>query len=213
MHRSVRTLLAMAALGLAGSSLPAQNVPFLAKGNLELNGFAGVSTGFGGVHGSYGGNFAVAVTRYIMPYAEYSYFPKTLGLTQQDTVVAGVTGVVATAPTRRSLQDIHGGVHIRIPVGDSKVVPYLAFGLGDLHVSGTSNVPLSIPQPSGIPLIVPVSFPSQNEFAVNFGGGIRIYTKENFGIRFEVKGYKPASGPYTDTFMKASVGFFYYAKK
>jgi hypothetical protein len=58
---------------------------------------------------------------------------------------------------------------------------------------------------------VPFPVPARTDFAVNFGGGLRFYLSERFGMRLEAKGYKP-TGTYTDMFGKVEVGFFYQVR-
>lgn len=213
MHIAMRTLLAVTALTIGGGALHGQNVPFLAPGNVELNGFIGVAAGGGNTGVGAGGNVAVAATRRLMPYAEYSYFPSlTASAVRRDYPIGGTTEF-ATATGKASRQDFHGGVHLRVPIGSSHIVPYGAFGVGALFVA-PSKGKIVVGVGDGTSRPFDVDQPSETELAVNFGGGIRIYTKENFGIRLEVKGYKPVSGNYVrDTFMKATVGFFWYSKK
>ena len=46
------------------------------------------------------------------------------------------------------------------------------------------------------------------DFGANFGGGLRLYTKERLGFRFEAKVYKP-TGTYTTPFYKVEGGVFF----
>jgi hypothetical protein len=50
--------------------------------------------------------------------------------------------------------------------------------------------------------------PAGTDRAINFGGGIRYYISQRFGMRVEAKGYKP-SGEFTETFGKVEAGFFF----
>jgi hypothetical protein len=147
------------------------------------------------------------VNKYILPYAEYSYFPQ---------VAAPSTGTIATAieglpsaiafkvNTNISFSDVHGGVHIRIPIHEKPIVPYLAFGVGTLIHSdqtGTISVPsfnetLKFTQTGGA------------DFAFNAGGGLRYYFNQRYGIRVEAKVYKP-TGTFNSTFGKVEFGIFY----
>jgi hypothetical protein len=104
------------------------------------------------------------------------------------------------------LYDFHGGVHLRAPIRESRVVPYAAIGLGLLHYySRNEDVRITGP---GAPIEFPVAVPSANYFAVNFGGGLRFYVHERFGFRIEAKGYKATSSD-LDVFGKITAGFFY----
>ena len=214
MNHSMRTLLVATALTFGGTRLHAQaDIPYLAKGNVELNGFVGAAAGGGNTSLGAGGNLAVAVHRNVMPYVEYSYFPGSLGASLNVMNPIGGTNDVALATGKAARQDFHGGVHLRFPIGRSKIVPYAAFGVGALFISSAKGT-IVVPVGNGTTRTFDTTLPSETETAVNFGGGIRIYTKENFGLRLEVKGYRPVSGNYVrDTFMKATVGFFWYSKK
>jgi hypothetical protein len=50
--------------------------------------------------------------------------------------------------------------------------------------------------------------PADTSFAVNFGGGIRYYINQKYGVRVEAKVYK-ATGLINDVFSKYEFGFFY----
>ena len=163
-------------------------------GTTELGGFVGGSYGLDNWRVMGGGNVAYAVTRYIMPYAEYSYFP---GISRQLTTPEG------KANFEVPLSDFHGGVHIRIPLGQSKIVPYAVVGAGMIH---SGNTPVKISFPDGFTLSSTID--SSNNFAANFGGGIRFYTSERVGFRFESKVYVP-TGTYTTPFMKVEAGVFF----
>jgi hypothetical protein len=63
---------------------------------------------------------------------------------------------------------------------------------------------------SGKPAQVQIQVPSGTDFAVNFGGGIRYYISQRFGMRVEAKGYHPSgSSPVSSTFGKVEFGFFF----
>src|SRR4051794_31613736 len=83
----------------------AADVPAVRKGTTELAGFLGASYGIYDFRVMGGANAAYAVTREIMPYAEFTYFP-AIG---RESSINGLT-IVHPVP----LSDFHGGVHIRI---------------------------------------------------------------------------------------------------
>jgi hypothetical protein len=140
-----------------------------------------------------GSNFSYAVHRVVMPYAEYSYFP---GIQRELKTPSG------TARFSVPLSDFHGGVHIRFPLGQSPVVPYAVGGVGGLRYRDTN---IRVTFPDGFALNDTVK--GSTDFAVNFGGGLRFYTKEKVGFRFEAKVYKP-TGTYTTPFYKVEGGVF-----
>jgi hypothetical protein len=167
--------------------------PVVRTGNTEIGGFVGASYGIDEARVMGGGNVAYALTRAIMPYAEYSYFPG-IGRNQGS--------VHYTIP----LNDLNAGVHLRVPIRESKIIPYGVFGMGLIHSSPTTATDV---RPDGSTL--PVDVPAYNSFAINFGGGLRYYTNERYGFRVEAKVYKP-TGTFTDTFAKFEFGFFFQVR-
>jgi hypothetical protein len=104
------------------------------------------------------------------------------------------------------ITDFHGGVHIRIPIKESKVVPYLVFGLGMLRSSDT-NYRATFSFPDGTRDELTGSVPASTDFAFNTGGGLRYYLNQRLGFRVEAKVYKP-TGTFTNPFGKVEGGFF-----
>ena len=206
-HHPVEVSYSMKCLGPAVAcigvllSLPvfAQDVPAVRKGATEIAGFVGASYGIDEFRVMGGGNVAYAVTREIMPYAELSYFP---GIGRRDTV--NNTDYIYSVP----LTDFHGGVHIRIPIKESKVVPYLSAGMGLVHLQSVTYTSTAIVNGQTI-TYKPYTFPSESKFAGNFGGGFRFYVNEKFGIRLEAKAYAAKDEA---VFGKVTVGFFYQIK-
>ena len=141
-----------------------------------------------------GGNVAYAATRVVMPYVEYSYFP---GIQRQATFPSGSLNY--SVP----VSDVHGGVHVRLPLGESPIVPYLVAGMGMLRF-GETNVKITFPDGT----VIGDAIAGNSSFAANFGGGIRMYTREHVGFRIEAKIYKP-TGQYTDPFYKVEGGVFF----
>jgi len=195
------------AVGLAvgaSSCLAQSNASVVRPHTIEIDPFIGGTYGGTGL-GSQGetrvmggANISYAVTKYILPYFEYSYFP---GIPQSRP---GTGSIPFTETYSIALQDFHGGVHIRLPIFREKpFVPYGVIGFGTIHSNQTMvtvNTPDFGPQS--------LTLPSTNNFTVNGGGGIRVYLSQRFGIRGEAKVYKP-TGLIDTTFGKVEFGFFF----
>ncbi|MGA9067102.1 MAG: hypothetical protein WB332_17100 [Bryobacteraceae bacterium] len=171
------------------------------SGSVEIGPFIGASYGIDRFRVMGGGNITYALkNRYVLPYFEVSYFP---GLPHTSTDVSGTVYSYSTG-----LTDIHGGVHIRLPIfKESPLVPYLVFGVGALHASATTGTETPVGLPSS-----PQSFPAATSFAYNGGGGLRYYIggSGRFGFRVEAKVYKPTSGDFSNsTIGKVEAGFFF----
>ncbi len=176
-------------------------VPSVRSGSFELGGFLGASYGVDNARVMGGGNLSYAVSKVFLPYVEYSYFP---GIQRQ----ISTSTVMATYSV--PISDFHGGVHIRIPIKESRMVPYGVFGVGglsfgDFSYSGTFTDSNGTGHPLG-----PIPVKGSTAFAVNYGAGLRYYINPRYGFRLEAKGYKPRSttGFPADAFMKAEFGFF-----
>jgi hypothetical protein len=193
--------------GMLAVSASGQQAPYVRPGSFELGPYVGASYGIVNAQYMLGGNLTFAATRTILPYVEYSYFP------QVEHPLASVIGTPppgATLSVDRniSFSDFHAGIHLRIPIKETRYVPYLAFGVGALEHSdqkvtvtttfsdGTSVTPKSVLQPGG------------SDFAVNGGGGLRIYLSQRVGLRAEAKVYKP-TGTFNSPFGKVEFGIFY----
>jgi hypothetical protein len=197
-------------LGLAATSAMAQ-VSAVRAGSFEVGPFVGSSYGIDKFRVMAGGNLTYALgNKYVLPYFEYSYFP---GIPR--TLKGTISGSTSTYSLNLTtpLHDIHGGVHIRIPIKESPIVPYLVFGMGVIHypdrtangsiLIGTQLTPLSLPANGG------------SDFTINGGGGLRYYIggTGRFGFRAEAKVYKPTTGPFSDvTIGKVEAGFFFQLK-
>lgn len=195
-------LVMLASVGLT-TEARAQSGAFLNKGNTELNGFIGASFGIDKARVMGGGNISYAVSKHLLPYVEFSYFP---GIGRRQTGTFPTTGRTYTATYQIPLTDFHGGVHIRLPIRESRVVPYAVLGAGVVHSLGrTVSVSYDIAE-AALPQTLTV--PSRSDFAVNFGGGLRFYATQRFGFRVEAKAYKP-TGTFTDVFAKFEGGVFF----
>ena len=174
-------------------------------GSFEVGGFLGASYGVDDFRFMGGANVTYAVNKWLLPYVEYSYFPGIARTITQP--IPGLTNTVARQTFSTPLSDFHGGVHIRIPIRESPVVPYLVFGLGGLtHFE--RHPTLSYTGADGLVHSLPSDDPAGTDFAVNFGGGVRYYLNQRFGFRLEAKGYKPNSSA-TAAFGKVEAGVFY----
>jgi hypothetical protein len=192
----------MAAFGQGSSAVRA--------GSFEVGPFIGASYGIDKFHVMGGGNVTYALkNKYVLPYFEYSYFP---GLPR--TISGSISGGGSyTSTFSLALSDIHGGVHIRIPVfKESPFVPYLVFGMGVMH-SQTRTQPISyVTTAGGSVANTTLTVPGESDFTVNGGGGIRYYIggTGKFGFRAEAKVYKPTSGAFSNnTIGKVEAGFFF----
>jgi hypothetical protein len=192
----------------------AQTAP-IRQGSFEVGGFMGASYGVseGAVMG--GGNVSYAVTKMFLPYVEYSYFP-SIEHTLNGTVGGTTNAFSASFPATAS--DFHVGVHLRFPIRESRVAPYAVFGVGSFSIGSGTISSLTYTDANGSHTITGLAIPAGgSSVAVNFGGGLRYYVTPRYGIRVEVKGYKPFNsaqqtglGPVTfnNAFLKAEAGFF-----
>ncbi|HYW41639.1 MAG TPA: outer membrane beta-barrel protein [Bryobacteraceae bacterium] len=187
------------------SMLLAQDVPVVDRGTTELAGFVGGSYGIDQFRAMGGGNVGYSVTRNLMPYGEFTYFPG-VGRYAQGPTLPSIGTVQYEYPVR--LADIHVGVHYRIPLGEhNKFVPYVAAGVGVIHTFTVNNLVASVTLSDGQTISSgPINDAAKSEAAGNFGGGFRIYFDQKFGMRIEAKAYKAQD---ERVFGKVTVGFFY----
>lgn len=192
------TLRAVCLTLLGAVGLSAQTASVVRSGSYEVGGFIGASYGIDDFRFMGGANVTYAANKYILPYAEFSYFPG-IGRSQSRTI-PGLTQPVKIS-YNIPLTDFHGGVHIRMPIREFPIVPYAVIGVGMIHAPERQfNVNVE-----GIQ--VPFTSAASTDAAVNFGGGLRYYINQRFGIRGEAKVYKP-TGQFKDTFGKVEFGFF-----
>jgi hypothetical protein len=193
---------ALAAAAIAPAAF-AQSAPHLSEHTFEVGGFAGSSYGLDSWRVMGGGNVTYGINRYILPYGEFSYFP---GITRK---IEGIQPSINQPFTVRfdvPISDLHGGVHIRIPIKESRVVPYAVFGLGILR-SSERDYRATFRFPDGTSDEIRGTVPSSSDFAVNTGGGLRFYLNQRLGFRIEAKVYKP-TGDFNNPFGKVEGGFF-----
>jgi hypothetical protein len=203
--RMTKKWLLLLFLLIASLSAPAQ-VSVVRSGSVEIGPFFGGSYGIDRWRAMGGGNLTYAVSKYVLPYFEYSYFP---GIGRKFTGTFPGTGNPFTASYSIPISDVHGGVHIRIPIREKPVVPYLVGGLGTL-INSARTVRVTYTDVSGRQTL-DLSVPRNSDFAFNAGGGIRFYLggTGRFGFRTEAKVYKP-TGTFSDsTFGKVELGLFF----
>lgn len=194
--KNILCTVCLAALGLTG--LSAQTASVVRSGSYEVGGFVGASYGIDEFRWMGGANVTYAANKYILPYAEFSYFP---GIGRKQTrTIPGLTQPINIS-YNIPLTDFHGGVHIRMPIREFPIVPYAVIGAGMIHAPQRQfNVNVE-----GIQ--VPFTSEASTDAAVNFGGGLRYYINQRFGVRGEAKVYKP-TGQFKETFGKVEFGFF-----
>jgi len=202
--RNLALVLALVGAGLWPQWCRGQGVSVVRSGSFEIGGFAGASYGVDDFRAMGGANVTYAINKWILPYAEYSYFPGVARKLQ--TTIPG-TGITATGTFSLPLSDFHGGVHIRIPIRESPIVPYLVAGVGALH-HFEKPVTFTYTGADNLQHTLNSSDPAGTDFAFNVGGGIRYYISQRFGLRVEAKAYKPNSS-FTDVFGKVEGGFFF----
>jgi hypothetical protein len=204
-----RAALAYVLLFVAVGTVNAQNVSYVRANSIEIGPFIGLSYGLDATRVLAGGNITYALkNRYVLPYFEYSYFPGFVHR-ETDTVHDPIYGDVPfSSSTRIPFSDVHGGVHIRFPIRESPLVPYAVVGLGALIYQSRTVTFGPNPDFPNVPAPPPINVESSSDFAVNFGGGLRYYFGQKWGVRVEAKAYK-ATGRFTDWFGKAELGVFY----
>ena len=174
-------------LAVGSMFLHGQNVPTVSRGNLELGLFGGESYGLDRFRPMGGANIAYGLSRRIYPYFEASYLP---GILRKFPV--GNTPSFKQAST--DLTDFHGGVHFRFVRGETRVIPYAVLGTGIIHAS-KSQLTTTFVFPDRTTQTAQTTIPSKTSWEVNFGGGLRFFFTERFGLRLEMKAFKPTSAP------------------
>jgi hypothetical protein len=202
-QRASRILRVASLLAAVATGAFAQSAPHLSSHTFELGGFVGSSYGIDSWRVMGGGNITYGITRYILPYAEFSYFP---GINRKIEGTFPTTGQPYSLVFDVPISDFHGGVHIRMPIRESRIVPYLVFGLGVLRSSDT-NYRTTFRYSDGTSDEISGSVPGSSDFAVNGGGGLRFYVNQRLGFRMEAKVYRP-TGTFNNAFGKIEGGFF-----
>lgn len=193
-------------LMIAGALSASGQSSAIRSGSVEIGPFIGASYGIDKFHVMAGGNITYALkNKWVLPYFEYSYFP---GIPHQDALT--LPGGTLTHNFTLPYSDIHGGVHVRLPIfGEKPVIPYLVFGLGTLTYPSRTDTFVGTIGTTPINQSTPVS--GGSDFTINGGGGIRYYLGQSgtYGFRTEAKFYKIVDGAFSGTtFGKVEVGFF-----
>ena len=156
-------------------------------------GIASVSAGgvFGlGAHGSIGGSLTAPVSKYVMPFIDFSYSPL---ISYGFTYGADNTG---KGLYRSNLVDVNGGIKIRF-TSKSDWVPYVGLGAGLLRFASSTYT-------SGFSTTSTVNA-SRDEVAGNASAGALYYITQHVGFGMELKGYMAQH----NRFVRASAGIFY----
>jgi len=189
MHLTARGLIFfLMAAGLLISTLPAHAQP-----TDTGVGIAAISAGgiFGlGGHGSYGASLADPVSKYVMPFIDFSYSPLTSYAFTYGTNLTG-KGLYTS-----SLLDVNGGIKIRFP-SNGDWVPYIGVGAGLLRLSSSTDT-------SGFGTTASLNA-SRDEAAGNASAGALYYVTQHIGIVTEVKGYFAEH----NRFGRVSAGLFF----
>jgi hypothetical protein len=204
------SLFSLAVLGtlLIGGAVSAfGQTSAIRSGSVEIGPFVGASYGIDKFHVMAGGNITYALkNKWVLPYFEYSYFP---GIPHSVSVPLG-SGQTVTDNHTVSFSDVHGGVHVRLPIFREKpVIPYLVFGMGTMIYPGRTDTASGTLNGQPVTVMFPVS--GGSDFTINGGGGIRYYIGKTgtVGLRTEAKFYKIINGDFSGTtFGKVEVGFF-----
>ena len=202
MHKWSNTLVAgFGVLFLAGSAMA--QAPIIRQGVVEAGGFVGASYGIDETRAMGGGNVVYSLTKALMPFGEFSYFPG-IGRTRTTRGLANSTQSFSIP-----IEDFNFGFHLRIPIPRSHVIPYGVISVGGIH-SPARTVNATGPDPfnPGRTVTDPIPVAASTDFAFSAGGGIRYYATERMGFRAEFKAYKP-SGTFTDPFYRVTGGFFF----
>jgi hypothetical protein len=195
--------------------------PDLRPGNFELGLYAGASYGVDAARPMGGVNLSYSLPKLLLPYVEFSYFPELIR--KFDKTLPG-NNFPDHFTEAAKIEDIHAGLHIRILPHESRVVPYGVIGFGVLHsrntgtdipdaqacvVPGISTSPCTAGQLAALSKSTTVI--SENDPAINFGAGLRVYHKSYLGYRIEYKLYRPLSGQqeFQKFFSKAEGGIFF----
>ena len=114
-------------LGFSGAISPvlAQNKYPCKPGNFELGLFGGESYGLDRFRPMGGGNIAYGLNCHFFPFAEASYLP---GILRTVDVPTGTT--TSTQQYNVNMTDFHAGLHLRVPLPESRVLPYAVVGIG-----------------------------------------------------------------------------------
>jgi hypothetical protein len=191
MPKNVILAISLLTLGI-GLPAVAADVPIVRANQFEIGGLMGFSYGVDQSRVMGGGNVTYSVLKWLLPYAEYTYFPSI-----QRSTLGNAGGQRFKDVYDIPMTDVNFGVHMRVLVPHTRIVPYIVVGAGFYHFPRRVEQNYTLegqnystkPNPG-------TSFAAGTNLAVNFGGGFRYYLNgEHFGLRAETKGYRLTSPP------------------
>jgi hypothetical protein len=142
-----------------------------------------------GAHGSAGASLADPVSKYVMPFIDFSYSPLA---SYAFTYGSNNTG---KGLYTSGLLDVNGGIKIRFP-NKSDWVPYIGLGAGLLHLSSSTYT-------SGFGATATVN-QGHNDPAGNVSAGALYYVTQHVGFEIDLKGYMAQH----ERFARAAAGIF-----
>jgi hypothetical protein len=116
----------------------------------------------------------------------------------------------------RKVVEFNGGIHYRLPVPESRVVPYLAGGIGAAHFlsSTITDTTTKLDNCSSGCSVTTATQTAPGATAVELAGGVgvRVYANQHFGFRGEFRVYHPFGIANVGTFYRFSGGIFFQLK-
>jgi hypothetical protein len=97
---------------------------------------------------------------------------------------------------------------VRLPIRESRVVPYIVGGVGMIHSPGATITARFNTPGVAEEQVISLNAAASTTWAVNGGAGLRWYTTQRFGFRAEVKGYHTGLAR-NATFGKITAGLFF----
>jgi hypothetical protein len=134
-----------------------------------------------------GGNIAYGLSCHFFPFAEASYLP---GVLRTVNVPTGIT--TSYQQFNVNMTDFHGGLHIRVPLPESRVLPYAVVGLGLIRGSSSTSTAYNVSDFGVVPFTYPI--PSSTNCG-ELWCWVACFFSEGFAVRVEFKGFKPTSAP------------------
>jgi hypothetical protein len=186
MNKKVRALLVVLSVSSFTARTPVAKAADTEVGTAQVAGFGGLVAGIG-THGTVGGGLAYAATERLLAVGEFSYIP---GGSEK------ISGEGFAVKGSAKAYDFNGGIHFQFPLKEPKAVPYVAAGVGALHSSASVRTTVMGTTVS--------TKASATDFYFNFGGGLRYYISDRWGIRPELKIFAG-----DETFVRLAIGIFY----